>query len=51
MNNSTTPLKSGTLTKAVTMKQANFEQSIFDISKPISKKLVYEPGNPLADVE
>ena len=54
-NNSVTPMKSiksSNLTKATTLKQANFEQTIFDIIKPMEKKKnVYEKGDPLADVE
>lgn len=51
-NNSVTPMKSINLTKTTTLKQANFEQTIFDIIKPMEKKKnVYEKGDPLADVE
>lgn len=51
-NNSVTPMKSTNLTKTTTLKQANFEQTIFDIIKPMEKKkIVYEKGDPLADVE
>jgi len=45
-------LKLGAFAKMTTLKEANIDATVPDVSKPIERrKVVYEKGNPLAAVE